>query len=87
MTSRRTPEVDERHQHVVGVDFGTLSGRALVDRQRADAYDALYAEYLALHDHFGRGGTDVLHRLRSLRVGALVRAARDAPPATGAIGS
>ena len=29
---------------------------------RADAYDALYAEYYALlHDHFGRGGNDVMH--------------------------
>lgn len=31
------------------------------------AYDALYAEYVGLHDHFGRGGDDVLHRLRRIR--------------------
>ncbi|WP_309139946.1 FGGY-family carbohydrate kinase [Micromonospora sp. 4G55] len=37
------------------------------DPARAAAYDELYAEYRALHDHFGRGGTDVLHRLRALR--------------------
>lgn len=37
------------------------------DPVRAAAYDELYAEYRALHDHFGRGGTDVLHRLRALR--------------------
>ncbi|MDZ5442917.1 ribulokinase [Micromonospora sp. 4G57] len=37
------------------------------DPARAAAYDDLYAEYRALHDHFGRGGTDVLHRLRALR--------------------
>lgn len=37
------------------------------DEARADAYDALYAEYTALHDHFGRGGTEALHRLRRLR--------------------
>ncbi|HEY6501677.1 MAG TPA: ribulokinase [Streptosporangiaceae bacterium] len=30
-------------------------------------YDELYAEYVLLHDYFGRGGNDVLHRLRSLR--------------------
>jgi L-ribulokinase len=30
----------------------------------ADAYDALFADYLALHDHFGRGGDDVMHRAR-----------------------
>ncbi len=30
-------------------------------------YDALYAEYRLLHDYFGRGGNDVMKRLRSLR--------------------
>ncbi len=30
----------------------------------ADAYDELYAHYLRLHDHFGRGGDDVMHALR-----------------------
>jgi L-ribulokinase len=37
------------------------------DEDRADAYDLLYAEYRTLHDYFGRGGNDVLHRLRGLR--------------------
>ncbi len=37
------------------------------DRARAAAYDELYAEYQVLHDHFGRGATDVMHRLRALR--------------------
>ncbi|MEU5942200.1 ribulokinase [Micromonospora sp. NPDC047548] len=41
------------------------------DPARAAAYDELYAEYRALHDHFGRGGTDVLHRLRARRNRAL----------------
>ncbi len=31
------------------------------------AYDELYAEYTALHDYFGRGGNDVLHRLAARR--------------------
>ncbi len=31
------------------------------------AYDELFAEYLALHDHFGRGGTDVMRRLKTIR--------------------
>ena len=31
------------------------------------AYDELYAEYLTLHDHFGRGGNDVMHRLKARR--------------------
>jgi L-ribulokinase len=38
------------------------------DPARADAYDALYAEYLTLHDFFGRPGDDnVLRRLRRIR--------------------
>ncbi|MBA9005285.1 ribulokinase [Thermomonospora cellulosilytica] len=36
------------------------------DPRRADAYDALYAIYTELHDHFGRD-TDLLHRLRRIR--------------------
>ena len=30
-------------------------------------YDELYVEYVLLHDYFGRGGNEVLHRLRALR--------------------
>jgi L-ribulokinase len=30
-------------------------------------YDQLYAEYLTLHDHFGRGANDVMKRLKALR--------------------
>ncbi len=38
------------------------------DRDRADAYDELYAEYSRLHDFFGRPGDDnVLRRLRRIR--------------------
>ncbi|MFI0900397.1 ribulokinase [Streptomyces sp. NPDC020983] len=37
------------------------------DPERAAAYDLLYAEYRTLHDHFGRGGSAVMHRLRALR--------------------
>jgi len=40
------------------------------DPSRADAYDLLYAEYLRLHDYFGRGANDVLHRLRDIRLRA-----------------
>ncbi len=29
-------------------------------------YDDLFAEYMALHDYFGRGGNDVMRRLREL---------------------
>ena len=41
------------------------------DARRAAAYDALFEVYTELHDHFGRGGTDSLHRLRALRQDAL----------------
>ena len=41
------------------------------DPAAADAYDRLYAEYERLHDYFGRGGNDVMHRLRALRKEAL----------------
>jgi L-ribulokinase len=37
------------------------------DPASADVYDELYAEYVRLHDYFGRGGNDVMHRLRALR--------------------
>ena len=39
------------------------------DAARAAAYDALYAHYARLHDHFGRGGDDVMHALRADRHG------------------
>lgn len=41
------------------------------DPERAAAYDALYAEYVRLHDYFGRGANEVLHRLREIRIAAL----------------
>ena len=37
------------------------------DPASADIYDELYAEYVTLHDYFGRGGNEVMHRLRALR--------------------
>lgn len=37
----------------------------------ADAYDALYSEYQVLHDYFGRGSNEVMHRLRRMRRAAL----------------
>jgi L-ribulokinase len=37
------------------------------DDARSDAYDELFALYTELHDHFGRGGSELLHRLRRLR--------------------
>ncbi len=34
-------------------------------------YDRLYAEYVALYDLFGRGGNDVMKRLKALKAGVL----------------
>ncbi|MCD9199423.1 ribulokinase [Aeromicrobium wangtongii] len=45
------------------------------DEDAALRYDVLFAEYTALHDHFGRGGTDVMHRLRGIRRDAVRRRA------------
>jgi L-ribulokinase len=33
----------------------------------ADRYDELFAEYTGLHDYFGRGGNDVMRRLKRIR--------------------
>jgi len=37
------------------------------DPAASDVYDRLYAVYVELHDHFGRGGSAALHQLRALR--------------------
>src|SRR5579862_8186953 len=42
---------------------------------RADVNDELYAEYVRLHDYFGRGENPVMHRLRAIR--DRVRSGRD----------
>ena len=36
------------------------------DPGRSEAYNTLYAEYLELHDYFGRGANEVMHRLRKI---------------------
>jgi ribulose kinase len=40
------------------------------DETSSRAYDRLYAEYSALHDYFGRGANEVMHRLRAIRRGS-----------------
>jgi len=35
--------------------------------ENVDAYNELYAEYTRLHEYFGRGGNDVMRRLRAVR--------------------
>jgi L-ribulokinase len=59
--------------HAAAAQMGRVRRDAFTpDPARADAYDALYEHYLALHDHFGRGGDDVMHALRRLRPRELV---------------
>jgi L-ribulokinase len=48
--------------------------------QSRGSYNRLFAEYLILHDHFGRGGNDVMKRLKQLRAEQmLTKAAIQAP--------
>jgi L-ribulokinase len=51
------------------------------DPRSADVYDQLYGDYLLLHDYFGRGANDVMHRLRALRDRVQGQAGREAFPA------
>lgn len=41
----------------------------------AAACDELFSAYVELHDHFGRGGSDVMHRLKALQRRAFAAAA------------
>lgn len=77
------PDIRSAAEAMGSVDRATYTP----DEAAADAYDALYAEYLLLHDWFGRGGNDVMHRLRAMRREA-TRASSSAPTdATGARGT
>ena len=42
----------------------------LPDEKARKTYDALYAEYLQLHDFFGRGGNDMMKRLKAIKAKA-----------------
>ena len=35
--------------------------------EHSEVYDKLYAEYKTLHDYFGRGGNDVMKRLKQIK--------------------
>jgi len=41
-------------------------------------YDRLYAEYVLLHDYFGRGANDVMKRLKQIKALARRAERRDA---------
>ena len=40
------------------------------DPDAKPVYDKLFAEYLWLHDSFGRGGNEVMKRLKAIKVNA-----------------
>ena len=50
----------------------------------ADAYDVLFAEYTLLHDYFGRGANEVMHRLRAQKRDALAAVSGTASTSTEA---
>ena len=52
---------------------GVEAERYRPDAASARAYEELYAEYRRLHDLFGRGGCDVMKRLKRIRERALRR--------------
>jgi L-ribulokinase len=52
--------------------MGRLGEESYVpDPASREIYDALYGEYLALHDLFGRGGSNVMRTLKRIRLSAL----------------
>jgi L-ribulokinase len=54
--------------HAASAAMGHKQSAAyLPDEDQARAYDQLYAEYATLHDYFGRGANDVMHRLKALQ--------------------
>jgi L-ribulokinase len=56
-------DLDAAARHMGGVQAQAFQPDAGAHR----VYETLYRDFLALHDLFGRGGQDVMRRLRSLR--------------------
>jgi len=65
-----------------GEKMGKLNRNVYVpDEVAASAYDLLFEEYTQLHDYFGRGENDVMHRLKALkRAAGASLAVRDVAP-------
>jgi L-ribulokinase len=47
------------------------SDRYIPIAEHQAVYDRLFNEYRILHDYFGRGGSDVMKRLKALKVEVL----------------
>ena len=56
-------DIADAAAHMAGVREGAYRP----DTAAHAVYDALYREYVALHDLFGRGGSDVMKRLKEIR--------------------
>ncbi|MGC4892360.1 ribulokinase [Micromonospora sp. DT31] len=76
------PTIHEASAAMGRVDEGVY--RPVPENVRA--YDALYAEYRALHDHFGRGANDVMLRLRAIRNAAADSVAAGPAPTLEVVG-
>src|SRR5215469_8744510 len=63
---------------------GKIENAYTPDPQAAAVYDKLYAEYVLLHDYFGRGANEVMHRLRALRDRVLGEAEKERDNPVGA---
>ena len=55
---------------------GKVENQYVPNEERALEYDPIYAEYLKLHDYFGRGGNDVMYKLRQIQTVAEQAAAQ-----------
>jgi ribulose kinase len=54
-------------------------------RENAAAYNALYAEYVRLHDYFGRGENDVMKTLKRIKADGKRRGAGILPAGVGGV--
>jgi L-ribulokinase len=69
-----TPDAAARMAHLRADEY-------VPDPGHQAAYDDLFSEYVALHDYFGRGGNDVMKRLKAIRGRAMGSSSRVATAA------
>ncbi|MBQ9027892.1 MAG: hypothetical protein IJ110_03900 [Lachnospiraceae bacterium] len=57
-----------RNANEIAAKLGKMQDKVYTPAQeQSRIYDDLYADYLALHEYFGKGGSDVKSRLNHLR--------------------